>query len=134
MQLIGKRQTKISLLNTDKNNALKNIEDIKKDIARANFRTSIIVDANPDAADLRKEEAEVIVDCNKQIEEVNKSIEEINKEIAEQEKGITAIENGETKVNLEELNQLVDVLLLDITKSVAVEAAKGAASVPEIVA
>ncbi|MFA6325050.1 MAG: hypothetical protein WCX46_02370 [Candidatus Paceibacterota bacterium] len=152
MELISKRMTKIANLETEKittKDSIKSYDEAiardTKDIARATYAKSKIEDANPDAEDLRKEQDEIIKSLNESIAEtkenkisaqkdINDTIVELDKEIDEQKKGIKKIEDGETKVSLEELNQLTDVLMLDITKAAANASLKDITASPTVVA
>lgn len=134
MGLISKRQTKINTLNAKIADFNADIDAENKIIAQANYDLSIVDDKNPSAADIKTELNDSIKDANEVIKSIKEAIEDVKKEIAEQEAGIKKIESGETKVSLDELNALTDVLMLSITKDVAVVAAKDAAAAVKLAA
>lgn len=134
MGLISKRQTKINTLNAKIADFNADIDAENKIIAQANYDLSIVDDKNPSAADIKTELKDSIKDANEVIKSIKEAIEDVKKEIAEQEAGIKKIESGETKVSLDELNALTDVLMLSITKDVAVVAAKDAAAAVKLAA
>ena len=116
--------------------AYKTIEaNLNKEIARESYLLSKVEDANPDAVEIRKDINETITDLKASIVEntkdaadakvmVDTACKELDTQIKDQNDKITLIENGETKVSLEELNQLTDVLMLDVTKTAALASVK----------
>lgn len=124
-ELISARQTKISNLETERENLTKEANDylarLKKDIARNAYKLSKLEDANPDAEDIKKYCKTDDEFSNKEIERTTKQLAEeteaINKMITEQKEGIAKIESGETKVSLARLNEIANNFVQDAVKA-----------------
>jgi hypothetical protein len=95
------------------------IADYTKEIARANYRLSKLEQANPDYADLKKEDDEAIVSFNKSIEEENKIVADLTKEKTAFTDKIAKVVSGELKVSAENLSTKAKELAEEYMKAQA---------------
>ena len=124
MKMVIGLQSRVASVVSTINSHNESITELKKDQARVAFRKSQIADGDPDAADKAKDYDEQTAELDKAIESTNKRIEDLNKAKLDEEAKITKVENGEVKVNLDELNDLTEKLIVEVTKDTAVAKAK----------
>lgn len=142
MKLISRKLTQVSNLEqevTAVKDSLKAYTErataITKSLARVAYKLSKVEDANPDAVEMRKDLAEdtkmLERDLARNVKDeaeakvaVAETVTKLEEAIKDQNDKIALIEKGETKVSLDELNELTDTLLGNVTNSAALESVK----------
>ena len=124
MKMITRVQTKVASNNNNIENLNKDLQRVKKDIARAQFKQTQIVDADPDKDDKIAQLVNVVKNYDEEIIFINKELDNLNEVKKELDAHIEKIQNGEVKVCLDELNELTNQLIMEVTKDTAVETAK----------
>jgi len=122
MELVSKRQTEVAAFEANIKSHQENIQELRKDIERANFQITQLVDADPDFADKKKAYEDQIVEIEADIKTATECLDEVKKQKTEVEENITKIEAGEVKVNLERLNDRTAQLITEVTTAAAVKA------------
>lgn len=123
MKMIVKLQTALASVVSDINQNGESVMAYKKQIARNSFKVSQINEADPDKEDKLKGLAEDLEYIEQGLTNLEKDLENLSKDKAEVEAKIAKVEAGEIKVDLDALNTLTNELILEITKSTAVETA-----------
>ena len=123
MKLVVMWQTRLASANALVNDLTASVLELQKDIARANFGISQLIDADPDKEELTKSYTETIASLNKEIESANQEIVTANKSVTDITAHIQEIQDGKVKVCLDDLNALTEELIMEVTKSVAVSTA-----------
>lgn len=129
MKIVVRLQSELAMAQDAMNSVMTTITNTQKDIARLEYRKSLVDNLDPDAEAKLKNLDESLKDYNEELvaletkatAEAQKTIDEINKEIE-------AVQNGEKKVNLTDLNEYTKVLLAEVTKDAAITAAQNLAS------
>lgn len=124
MKIMVKLQSELAYITNQINHSNTNTQEIKKDIARAQFKQTQIVDTDPDKEEKNKQIENRLKEHSLEIESVNEEIKILTEQKTNKEKEITAIENGEVKVSLDKLNNLTKELITEITKDIAIARAK----------
>jgi 5-bromo-4-chloroindolyl phosphate hydrolysis protein len=117
MKLINPRLTNIANLEKVINNKIKENTEKEKEIKVMEYEITKL-DTNHPRYQERKEITEKDIKFLKDnIEDEKKYITEIEKLITEQKEGIQKIETGETKVSLDDLNDLTNLLIKEDAKN-----------------
>jgi chromosome segregation ATPase len=124
------RLRRINSIRTDileVNNEIKATEDeilaYKKDIARAEFRTNSLVEADPDFEDKKKTYQETKESHLKSIESLEKHQASLRETVADLNAKINDISAGKSKVDKDELESITQDLLGEYTKEHALNVA-----------
>lgn len=92
---------------------------LNKQIAIANYQTGLVVDADPEAEDKRLKFAKVVESATKSMEQVTANYIECDadfqKAIADVKESIAKVESGEIKMDKNELSQLADNFIHEVT-------------------
>ncbi|MFA7301783.1 MAG: hypothetical protein WC069_05755 [Candidatus Shapirobacteria bacterium] len=117
LKLISPRLAKISRLETDIATLVKSGKEVEKFISVEEYEISKLDTEHPNYETKKAIKEAEIKDLKVTLEDYAKEVEVINKAIVEQRDGIIKIETGETKVSLDALNELVDVLINEDAKA-----------------
>lgn len=124
MNLVVGLQSKAAAYTSQINAELKMVESFKKGIARAEFQITQLVDGDPDKDEKSAKFTAQVESLNLEILEVEKTITLLNKAKDDVAAEIVKVQSGETKVSLNEVNDLTEKLIAEVTKDVAVAKAR----------
>jgi len=90
------------------NNLEKEVETVKKDIERNNYKISKLDETNPDFKEFKETLKENNEKAEQAIEDLMKETTKYNKDIINLEDKIEKVTKGEIKVSLNEVNKMVN--------------------------
>ena len=109
--MVNRRMVTISTAKLQKKTLEQNITKLEKGIEVIKYEVTKLDTEHPNF-DKRKEKKEAnLKNLTTLVEDKKKYITEVEKELTEQKEAIKKIETGETKVNLEDLNCLVEKMI-----------------------
>ena len=128
MNIVVRLQSEANSFAIAGTDALKTIQDLNKEIARVQFKTSLLVEADPDFTEKTESYTKRVASLNTDILDVQKSVDALTKAKANVEAQIAKVQSGEVKVCLDQVNALTKDLIAEVTKDIAVQTARGLAT------
>lgn len=124
MKMIIPLQSERASITADINKHDTAIGEVKKDIARANFKQTQIVDTDPDKEEKTLSLAELVKHYEEEIVNITKHKEALVLEQKEVEQRIVDVQEGKVKVCLDKLNAITAELVTEVMKDTAVAKAQ----------